>query len=391
MHTKLSRGGNVDVFMILRASVLVAFHVLAFVLPGIAGGKKAEKREKHEAQFREVLQGAMARWDRDGNGVLSGEEMNAVLENPQVRGDEAAAAVVVRRRARNEDGTALQGIAAAQVMALADDRSVVGSFEDLRRHISKLSHVLFQPGDPNLASFHQGRVGDCYLLSVIGEIVYRNPQLIRTMIAPLPGGAYEVHYGNGRTLTVPAITDAELATGARMGSDHGIWLSVLEKAYGTLREQQHDADFDEDDKIAKDFLGGGNSGKIINLMTGHRVTRVHWGSDETSAAEDRVGKLLMTLIAEGRLIGTGTGKGDKDLPKHISHSHSFAVLAYDPARRMVRVFNPWGNDFTPKGSAGLSSGYPTHDGVFDVPLREFVQVFTHLACETEKPVRRLNG
>jgi hypothetical protein len=61
-------------------------------------------------------------------------------------------------------------------------------------------------------------------------------------------------------------------------------------------------------------------------------------------------------------------------------------LQYKPAQRLVRVFNPWGNSFNPKGAPGLVNGYATRYGLFEVPLQDFICIFTHLDYETDEPL-----
>jgi hypothetical protein len=51
---------------------------------------------------------------------------------------------------------------------------------------------------------------------------------------------------------------------------------------------------------------------------------------------------------------------------------------------MVYVFNPWGNTFTPSGPPGLVNGYATRNGIFEVPIHEFVQIFGRLVYETDE-------
>jgi hypothetical protein len=58
---------------------------------------------------------------------------------------------------------------------------------------------------------------------------------------------------------------------------------------------------------------------------------------------------------------------------------------YDPEKRMVHLFNPWGNDFTPTGAPGLANGYYTRHGIFDVPLSQFVRFFQAVSYETDRP------
>lgn len=54
----------------------------------------------------------------------------------------------------------------------------------------------------------------------------------------------------------------------------------------------------------------------------------------------------------------------------------------------MTVFNPWGNNFTPKGAPGLANGYPTKLGLFTVPLDQFQQAFTGINYGTGKPLAK---
>ena len=54
------------------------------------------------------------------------------------------------------------------------------------------------------------------------------------------------------------------------------------------------------------------------------------------------------------------------------------------------LWNPHGGKFTPKGAPGLDNGYPEKDGVFQMPMRDFVQQFSGRAFEAaELPATRL--
>ena len=86
-------------------------------------------------------------------------------------------------------------------------------------------------------------------------------------------------------------------------------------------------------------------------------------------------------------MAAGTGKDDKPLPKHIAHSHAFGIFGYDGRTRTLRMFNPWGNDVKPDDPPGLVNGYATHNGMFEVPLRDFLRIFTGVNYETDKPVQ----
>jgi hypothetical protein len=377
---------------------LLAAGILFGLIPRLeAAPKRAAARAMAGQELRQLCEANFQRWDRNHDGTLGRDELNALIESPGVRGDEAAAVVVIRQHfAPKGDKSDFRGLSRVQLLAFAEEREAARSFAKTRNRIRSINRALFLAGDPNLVTFHQGGVGDCYLLSVIGALVNRDPGAVRQLIAPLPGGAYAVRFAAGRVVDVPPLTDAELVMGAREGSHHGIWLSVLEKAYAAVREQNREpqggAVPDEDAVVAKDLLGGGRAGPVIALFTGHKAAGAPVGRRATldvAQAAERLHELLTRLSRERRLMAAGTGKNaDKPLPKHLPHGHVCGVLGYDPVRRIVRVFNPWGNDFVPAGPPGRINGYATRNGTFEVPILDFVKIFGGLAYETDQPLTK---
>jgi hypothetical protein len=65
----------------------------------------------------------------------------------------------------------------------------------------------------------------------------------------------------------------------------------------------------------------------------------------------------------------------------INPNHAYAVLGFEEKSDCVRLWNPHGDQFTPKGEPGAKHGYPQKDGVCDVPLAEFVNQFSGMAFE----------
>ncbi len=57
------------------------------------------------------------------------------------------------------------------------------------------------------------------------------------------------------------------------------------------------------------------------------------------------------------------------------------MIGYDSMKDEIRVWNPHGNVFTPKGAPGPATGFPREDGVCVMPLTVFVRQFAGLAFE----------
>jgi hypothetical protein len=360
----------------------------------IKSGKNATQ-QKAGSELHELMAADFPRWDSNHDGVLSAAEINALIENPQVTGDEAAAVVVIRKNfSQDGDENESAGLTRAQLLALADENEIRHAFLQNKNHIKTINHALFLPNDPNLFTFHQGRIGDCYLLAVVGAYVNRDPQAVRMMIKTLPGNVFRIDFASGQQIVVPPATDSELLQGARLGSNCGVWLSILEKAYANIRETKRKNEdirpVAPDDDVPKDYLGGGRPGLVIEQFTGHKANHVALAGptkNDLTAKEKQIDGLLIQLTRERRLMAVGTsGEGKSQLPPKIPHGHVFGVLGYDSTRHIVHVFNPWGNNVTPAGPPGLSNGYVTRHGMFDVPLGEFIQIFKALTYETDQPL-----
>jgi hypothetical protein len=332
-----------------------------------------------------------ARWDRNHDGRLDYKEINALIENPQVRGDEAAAVVsLYYKLPKTAEGTNLPSLTRAQVMALTADYGTWQTYVRLSRQIPTINRALFLSGDPSYQTLHQGPVGDCYFIGVLGAVAYRDPEAIRKMIKPLPDGSYEVHFPNRDPVHISPVTDSELVMSATESSDHGIWTAVIEKGFAEIRreakEDKTGAEIDDDDSNTHDLIGGGGvMGRSVQVFTGHENKAVGIAGlvkkDPVKATE-----LLHAVLDElnqfpHRIMAVATPK--KPMPPGMVGGHCYGVLSYDPDKRVVRLFNPWGNEFTPKGPPGVTNGYETHHGAFEMPLQDFVQVCRRLAREID--------
>jgi len=378
------------VVLILGADIWICHAAQRKAKPVVNQGQKDES-------FQQLFSTLFTQWDRNNDGKLDLKEINAAVEDPSVRETDAAVAVVLRRHVRLDDETETDGLTLQQALSLAGDPQIQKAVSGDAAHIHAINHSLFLPDDPNLFGFHQGGMGDCYLLAVIGAFVYHNPQAVRTMIKPELDGKFEVQFGNGKNVVVEPITDAELILGATEGRNHGIWLSVLEKAYAQLhketKEERTGQEIEDDEAVFNDLIGhGGYYSPVIVLLTGHKTAGApmeRWLNHDPKSAVEKMDELLTKLSSEHRLMAVGTaGNKAKALPKGTPHGHVLAVLEYDPTNRMVHMFNPWGNNFRPAGSPGLVNGYPTQHGMFDVPIDEFMQIFSGFSYETDKTVVR---
>jgi hypothetical protein len=343
-----------------------------------------------------LIETRFPRWDSNHDGSLDVQEVNAQIESVSVRGPEAALMVAIFRQLLGGGKGDHSSVTRQELLQAAGDAKFAKAVQNLSRKVTTLDRRLFLDGDPNLVSFHQGRVGDCYLLAAIAAAVNRDPQAVRSMIHPAKNNEFEVVFGDGQVIHAPAVTDGELLLGSRVDRTHGIWLTVLEKAFGIIRARnkakKSGKPRDAQPVVPEELIGGGDPAQIISLLTGHKTKRAR--SSDTAQAKPKgpvplsaqqFHELLARLVRDRRLICTGIGK-DKKRPPGIVGGHIYAVLDYDVANRRVKVFNPWGQTFNPKGAPGLANGYATAHGQFDVPLDEFRTVFGGVCYETTEPL-----
>lgn len=424
---------------VVRSTCVAAGALLWAVAAGFALGFAPGKEAALPAvSVAEVALKQFAAWDADQDGTLSAEELDGAILNPEVKGANAAAAVALRKylgqeaKAGNKvkltreviDSDAVRSGKGTYKLALSDtdaaelDEEGKGDvsgekgekkqktvmtpqalFDRARRTMARPMPPLFEDGEghasglPVMSRIHQGPLGDCYLVAVLGEQVHVNAQRLATMLVRKPGepGTYVVNWGDGSSNEV-AVTDGDRAMGGA-STGGGMWIRVVEKALA-LRKLPED---EQDSKLTTEAIGGGgNQRQIMRLMTGHAVKFAELFSrkHEKGATAEEIEAKLKTLrpvivecLAKKRLMCLGT-PGGGNLPPGIAGKHVYALIGYDEKTDVLKVWNPWGERFTPKGEPGLAHGYLTRDGVFEVPFTEAARCFGGLSYETGDPAEK---
>jgi Calpain family cysteine protease len=234
---------------------------------------------------------------------------------------------------------------------------------------------------------HQGRLGDCYLLSSIGEIARINPSVIENMIKDNGDGTYTVTFHKrrgasgvliaglfgvagvlyeavkGQFETVTETVDGNFPKGTgnnkgsanqyggqdMVGSKAEIWVQVIEKAYAKLHGGY------------AEIGGGGWANDALEELTGQE------------AEQDTVGKVtladLQAAFQAGKPIVMNTP--DKpSLPYNLVGDHAYMLenLEVHGTTATVTLRNPWGynppstnNPFVKIPFDKLSSGIDSID------------------------------
>jgi hypothetical protein len=336
-------------------------------------------------------------WDQNHDQILSVEELDAAIEDAGNTG-RAAAALAALKRASLSTNYTLPPLTLANIRRLASSPPATNRpnlpalYREGLKHVSAARHrpvitfdQLFAFGLPKLDNIRQGRMGDCFCLAPLGALVHRDPREAASLFAVQADGHVAVQFGGGTVVVAPP-TDAEVAM-AMMASNSrdSLWLNLYEKAIGQVRNYFNSPDKQSDvsiDAIAR----GGSPGKILSYLTGHKVTGLSFkfGNDRATPDIVRASKLaevremLAAASAQKLLMTCGTGK---ITTPGLTSGHAYALLEYHPPTDTVEIWNPHGNNFTPKGAPGPADGYATKSGRFTMPVSEFVQQFKGMNIE----------
>jgi hypothetical protein len=212
-----------------------------------------------------------------------------------------------------------------------------------------LTMVLYlqEPGEASAISaydINQGQMGDCYLLSSIGELALFHPTWITRMIQSNANGTetvtlYDAANGSlpniGATAYKPVainVTNSFPGNAVNSGASQDvyngqkeIWVQVLEKAVATLYGGYNG------------IANGGIPSIAMEELTGCTATSVSPASVSLQQ--------LQSAISAGDLITFDTG-GSGNLPYAMfgDHAYMFNSLSTVNGTVMVNLLNPWGFD-----------------------------------------------
>lgn len=367
--------------------IIMAMHGFPHFLPravwllllAIASARSDDATNQSGNAFLDTVAANFSLWDTNHDRILSTGELDAAIENPAYRGPAAAALAALRRASF---ATNAPPLTLANIRKLADNKDLkLRAFysQSLGRIKRVTHHELFASGLPRLTTIHQGRMGNCFCLAPLGAMVYRDPREVAAwfeiqsngnVLVKMPAGAVEV----------PPPTDAELAF-ASGNSQDGIWVNLYEKAIGEARNERKPPGKRFDvalDAIAK----GGTEAPIMSYITGHktRVFPLKFDRDP-GAVMAKMAELRQRLAYASSNQLLMVGATVKPSTPGLTPHHAYALLDYNSESDTVKLWNPHGNTFKPKGPPGLTNGYPTTNGLFTMPLTEFTNQFARVILE----------
>jgi hypothetical protein len=309
---------------------------------------------------RHVLE-RFGRFDVGGDGRISRRDVLRAMQEPALRGTDAAALVALRqatdRRALGDSCTPerLRRVEARAECGEGRPAEWQGLFAGLAEFLAapELNRSLYRgDGAECWKGIHQGWINDCWFVSAVIALARFRPAELRSLVRP-NGGAYDVAFPGRRPVRGVFVTDAEIARYRRPhnGSD-GLLLPVLEKAYGRLLNPETLEPFEAINREAV------RAGKGIRLLTGRRSHTYYLTRGPFGWWQEFLRRRLEAAVRESPpslVIASNT---------NFRTGHLFAVVGYDVASAVVTLQDPYASEPQPP-----------------LPLERFVKEYTFLFME----------
>ena len=215
--------------------------------------------------FATVVQRNWKGWSQ-GNATVTKLDLIAQMASPSYRGEDAAALVALEIYLKKHPVVDLATAGAI------DDPKILDRYYRNVLKLRRVKRVLFANGQPTFELLQQGLVGDCYFFSASGWMARNRPADVMNAITQLDDGRFRVRFANGDEATVTTPTDAELAINDSDSTlQDGLWMSVLEKATGTIQARTYRKSAAIPDPTVAIDTAGIPIGSIVKRWTGQEV------------------------------------------------------------------------------------------------------------------------
>ena len=344
--------------------------------------------------FTELIKAVGAK-DKD---KITADELGKALGDPEIKG--SAAQVLVALKARFDKFQALdpsgkKEITMSQMEKFdqlqkdvksgkrtdADAVDFVNDVENLMKQMREVTkntnRALFADEKNPLNSIKMEDVRqafnpNCYFYGAVGALLASDPEKIKDMIKDNKDGTYTVKFPGKDPEIVKAPSDAELLLYPKPGKD-GVWMSVLEKAYGQYC-MKHDQVFRKimgkpDTPIPQEHTDGpGLFDEGLKILTG-KGTDWLWNTNK-----EKMDATLKELTSEKppRVMTADASVNVKTGDGAPVWGHTYSVLGYNAEDKTITLRNPWGST-PPKDAKDLG------DGKFSMTLDQFCQYFSRIS------------
>lgn len=334
-----------------------------------AKASSTNQTNQDAVRFETIVNRNFDNWDTNHSGKLDATEINTNIQDPSIKGEDAAAlsAIKVYMRSLERLNQGPVKFSLDSLSPFTDDTNhtlslaglkLISLFSKCATQIDNKSIRLFTNGTPHLESIVQGKTGDCYFLATVGGMAYHSPSRLKDMIMWLPNGSYLVKFPGHNPIPVPAPTDCEIACYDDNGGD-GLWFNVLQKAYALFKNRTANKE-----EALDSIIRGGSGARMIMFLTGNACIRYPLATTDPNALR----RYIQDALTDERLVNTGTT------------GHCLTVLSYNPSDDTITIWNPW-------GSSGFykTAQQKMNHGIFTMPFTDFTRCFISIAIEQDRP------
>lgn len=319
-------------------------------------------------------------WSR-GDGSITFQELADCMANPAYKGEDAAVLAglvqyMLDAKPNKQNWTKPE----INNLLLHNERVQKDCLDNLCNFYQSNS-ALYTADAPRFFAVSQGKLGNCFLVSAIGWLALNHPDEIKAAIEPTAQG-YNVHFPSGKVVKVDPPTEAEIVFNNRYAGGDGLWVTVLQKAFG--EKYANYSSFQDNVETTLNTADGGLPFLVQHIWTGKTALGVAVKPETRALVREK----LMDIKEKGYLAQTCTDDANaKGAPvPGIVYGHAYALLAFNPVTNHVTIWNPWGNNFVPNGKEGLQNGYLTRGGIFTMAFDDYLQVFGELMYEGEEAI-----
>jgi hypothetical protein len=363
---------------LLLAMLAVPATVVAQSAPAQIAAPQPAALSPVAQKFLSLVRANFNQWDLNHDGVLMREEIEIVMQNPRIVGEAAAALAALKIGA-----TKSNHLADTRTFTLADidaierqlldrqklDTNFIRFFAGALKKLEEQPRQLFAEGLPRMSAIRQDFTTDCYFLSAVGAVAQLNPQAIVRLVVPNRDGSFTVTFPGRPAMRIPAPTETEIATYTI--SKDGLWLSVLQKAYGIIRIQAEPQQASTRQPLDSVGFRTGPT-RVMELFTGHASRGISFPAATHKPLDER-------LIVQTR-AAIGAALRDRRAVTVSSEHHAYAVVAYDAQNDLVTVHNPYDRGGVEKWIEGPKVERNS-EGFFVLPTARLVGAFHYLRFE----------
>jgi hypothetical protein len=222
---------------------------------------------------------------------------------------------------------------------------------------------LYAAGAPSINDINQGYLGDCYLLSSLGEVASQDPSLIESMIANNGDNTYGVRFFFGGKAYYVTVDNTLPDGGQVFNNASDLWASLIEKAFA---EWAGDEAITGATPYSNSFTKIGNGGDpayALEAITGASTltdfgaygsqwleyslnSSLNWtGAESLNSTAAALSQIAADLaVGNDVVLASYTNATGSNAKTTLVADHAMSIYGYDASTGMLEIRNPWGTE-----------------------------------------------